>query len=572
MLEEAHFNLCDEPWIPVLTANGVVEVSLNEFFTNAHTYIRIVGELGTQETTILRLLLAIIHRATGNPVGIAQWKRVSEWGNSFEQILAYLVTHHEKFYLFHPVHPFYQVPIAAVGDQDQRPRDSHDIWRIIPEVEESKGERRTILTSRRTAFGTVTISNAEAARWLVAAQSYDKSMKSALTFESQEGLRPYPKATTLARASAITIVGRNCRETLLLNMVTGRDLVKTGENDLPCWERLPQSGHIESDLNFTDPQTQADLAAERIGTRQLSGIVDAYTWQSRRLSLIRDTETDTVRALTRATGDIMFRPDSFETETMVAWRVSQKNKKDGKYPWVPFSYSGAGAIWQDFSSLITVNVQQEAHEVCRPKTVQWLEQLADHGLIDPEITTMNLSVSTIHWDVKKSKYEGMTDALIPLPPTAFSHKGAAVDSGLNIIAAGVASAVSDLRRAAEASRKAVLEVYKVAGVDRFDAQARATDVERLIYATAEPQFAILMADFSTTVSAATSRRELRNAYATHRPAWHKMLHHIVLSKTDTVFQRLYRSAFRSRNGSTLGEREVWFQREINSILGERKSA
>jgi CRISPR system Cascade subunit CasA len=577
--EQSHFNLCDEPWIPVLHREGhVIDVSLRTFFANADSYVRVVGELGTQETAINRMLLAVVHRALGNGLGVAAWKAAqSGWGTGANQahsptvvaVLDYLTAWHHKFWLFDPVHPFYQVPIASVGEVDMRARSGNDIWRLVPEIEEAKESRR-ILTSRRTAAGSQTISNAEAARWLLAAQSYDKSMRSGLSHEAQPGLRQYPKATTLARASAITVVGRTCRETVLLNLVLGRDLVKTGPTDLPPWEREPQSGHIESDLDFTDPQTVKDVGAEVVGTRALTGVVDALTWQSRRLSLIRDADADMVRSATRATGDIMFRPDSFENETMVAWRVSDANKKDGKYPWVPFAHTDTGAIWQDFASLISVNVEQERHEVARPKTVLWLEQLADHGLIPPEVTTMNLSVSTVHWDVNKSKYEGMTDALIPLPTTAFNHSGRAIDSrGLNIVASGVASAVSDLRRVAEAARKAVLEVYKVSGVEKPDAARRAADVERLVYAAAEREFAGLMSDFSATVASASSRRDLRNAYARHRASWHRALNHLVLNHTDAVFRRVHKSAFRERNGSSLGEREVWFKRELASILSER---
>lgn len=57
------FNLLDDPWVKVLSSQGreSQEVSLIELFENAQNYKSLAGESKTQDFTVLRLLLAVLH-------------------------------------------------------------------------------------------------------------------------------------------------------------------------------------------------------------------------------------------------------------------------------------------------------------------------------------------------------------------------------------------------------------------------------------------------------------------------------------------------------------------------------
>lgn len=58
VVENASFNLIDEPWIRVRLVDGRAEtVSLREVFRRSTEIGRIAGELPTQDFAILRLIL-----------------------------------------------------------------------------------------------------------------------------------------------------------------------------------------------------------------------------------------------------------------------------------------------------------------------------------------------------------------------------------------------------------------------------------------------------------------------------------------------------------------------------------
>lgn len=129
-MQEKEFNLLDEPWIRVIQPDCTVkEVSLTDALVNAHTYCDLRGELATQDIAVLRLLLAVLHTvfervdADGNPSPLkspgdilTRWKTLWNLGHfPAEPIQTYLNGQHEKFWLFHPERPFWQIPVATKG-------------------------------------------------------------------------------------------------------------------------------------------------------------------------------------------------------------------------------------------------------------------------------------------------------------------------------------------------------------------------------------------------------------------------------------------------------------------------
>ena len=129
-MEQMEFNLLDEPWIRVMTEDCiVVERSLMQVLLNSHQYQRLAGELPTQDVALLRLLLAILQtvfyrvdpEGEDDPIedraaAIRRWQALWNAGRfPVQPIRTYLETWKDRFWLFHPEHPFYQVPAAAVG-------------------------------------------------------------------------------------------------------------------------------------------------------------------------------------------------------------------------------------------------------------------------------------------------------------------------------------------------------------------------------------------------------------------------------------------------------------------------
>ena len=131
-MKEIEFNLLTEPWVRVrLPDNTVQEVSLTDALLHAQDYVDLAGEMPTQDAAMLRLLLAVLFtvfsrvNVEGEPEpfeeeddALARWGDLWQLGHFPEQPLRdYLEQWKDRFWLFHPTHPFWQVPGAAIGTE-----------------------------------------------------------------------------------------------------------------------------------------------------------------------------------------------------------------------------------------------------------------------------------------------------------------------------------------------------------------------------------------------------------------------------------------------------------------------
>ena len=168
------FDLVSQPWIPVLGADGVVrKQSLVQAFSDAPSSVEIVGEVPTQGFAILRVMLAILHRAVKNPVtdvcgpdDAEQWADMRrDWPAVTRRVNDYLAEHRDRFDLFHPQVPFFQVAeLRTAKDEVSR------LEKLIVDVPNGAPFFTT-----RLGRGLARISAAEAARWLIHVQAFDAS-------------------------------------------------------------------------------------------------------------------------------------------------------------------------------------------------------------------------------------------------------------------------------------------------------------------------------------------------------------------------------------------------------------
>ena len=112
------FSLIDEPWVLVRGLDGAVdEVSLLELFRRAPELAEIVGDLPTQGFAILRLALAVLHRAVDGPRDERHWQELWDAGAApMPQIEAYFERFRDRFDLFHPTYydPYF---LDAIGSR-----------------------------------------------------------------------------------------------------------------------------------------------------------------------------------------------------------------------------------------------------------------------------------------------------------------------------------------------------------------------------------------------------------------------------------------------------------------------
>jgi CRISPR system Cascade subunit CasA len=195
----------------------------------------IACELATQTFAILRLALAVLHRATDGPPGQAAWQAL--WRDTrlpLTDIADYLDIVRDRFDLLHPRQPFYQVADLRPGKAT-----AFGLERLIADVPNGL----PFLTTR-AGPGLASIPPGEAARWLVHCQAFDPSgIKTGAVGDPRvKGGRGYPIGVACVGAlGGVHLEGATLRETLLLNLLPVAPGWQRADNrDLPVWERPPQ--------------------------------------------------------------------------------------------------------------------------------------------------------------------------------------------------------------------------------------------------------------------------------------------------------------------------------------------
>ncbi|MDO5727326.1 MAG: type I-E CRISPR-associated protein Cse1/CasA [Bowdeniella nasicola] len=326
------FNLLHEPWIRVLETSGTTsEVSLLELFSKTDEFAQLSGDFETQDIAILRLLLAIMHRAMLGPRTLDDWRYI--WDNRNESLALvrdYLTHFEDRFDVRHPSQPFFQVA-------DLRTKKGE--WNELSALVQDAPGNAFLTMSRGRGLSTLTW--AQASRWLVACHAYDVSgiHSGAVGDPRVKSGKGYGIGTGWAgQLGIIYVVGRNLWETLLLNLIPA-DTLNTAaacadiDRDLPPWEK-PQQDQTTAAPDGVEPQ----------------GPVESYTWQSRRVRLVGE---EYVHAVLVCQGD-RIRPQNRQTvEPMTAWNYSAaQSRKEKAVIYMPQKFWPHRVIWSGLSALI----------------------------------------------------------------------------------------------------------------------------------------------------------------------------------------------------------------------------
>lgn len=367
--ETLEFNLLHEPWIVVLNKNGTTEeVGLIELFERAHEFQDLAGELPTQDIAILRLLLAIMHAVFEkfDPEGdfsplyddgsgearpedaLSRWQKIWQTGHLNIPILRqYLINFEDRFWLFHPERPFYQVPQLSMYTD-------YSAAKLNAEISQSGNKHRFF--SSRSGKPKNELTFAEAARWLIHLQGFDDASNKPLLpkKEKEMGVKlPKTGISWLGRLGLIMTVGENLFETLMLNFILLRDGQSLWEVGEPIWE-------------LDEVRT-----AQRTEIPQPRNLADLYTLQSRRVILTR--QDDKVTGYRLVGGDVFQEVNAF-VEPMTVWHKTSKKNSPDEYS--PKSHDPARQMWRDFASMF---VSQSGHRV--PGIVQWVSLLVYRKMI-----------------------------------------------------------------------------------------------------------------------------------------------------------------------------------------------
>lgn len=352
-MEMIEFNLLRESWIRVMTDDcGIEEISLVEALTRAHEFRALAGELPTQDYAILRLLLAVLHTIFGRvdeegnefPLdteeeALRRWKALWEKGRFPEAAISgYLSRYEDRFWLFHPEKPFYQVPAAVKGT-------SYTAEKLIGELSRSNNKEKLRLIVNRQAD---CLDYAEAARWLVSLNGFDDS---STKVETGTG------AAWLGQLGNIYADGETLFQTLMLNLTLLRDGQELWEaENCPVWEKPPIAAIDKREI--IPPENPAEL----------------LTLQSRRILLQR--ENGVVTGYMDAGGDY-FADASIVSEQMTLWQEQTDKKKKTAAPrYIPARHLPERQLWRDFEKIFPADERAK-----RPGIALWIQKLEKKRMI-----------------------------------------------------------------------------------------------------------------------------------------------------------------------------------------------
>lgn len=359
-MNDMEFNLLDEPWIVVLKEDGTTEkLSIKEVFRQAHKIKSLAGEVSAQDIAILRILLSIVYAVYYRTELNCKVSNLEDEGDAIETWVKmwkenkfgidlledYLLTHHDRFWLFHPKYPFYQVVIGK-GTSYSSPK-------LIGELSESSNKPR--LFSNRNGLGKNKISYGEAARWLIHLNAFDDT--SSKPSVRMAGL-PSPGAGWLGKLGLIYPEGRNLFETLMLNFTMTDYNGELFPDGKAIWETEPS-------------------AEERVEILTPESPIEILTLQSRRILLERSNAS--VVGYLLLGGDIVQKENAL-IEQMTVWR---KNKEE---EWTPKRHDPARLMWRDFSAIIS-----KSEGTQKPGVVRWTSMLVRKEIFPYDHVTFRIS-------------------------------------------------------------------------------------------------------------------------------------------------------------------------------------
>ena len=413
-MPEKEFNLLHEPWILVMARSGTTSlVSLLEAFEHAHEYRAIAGDLPTQDIAVMRLLLSIMHAVferqnidgnawhANDPYEVLeQWQSLWELGHfPFEVIRSYLMKYEDRFWLFHPETPFYQV---AGLIKDKTVFGPFNVKKLNGDLLESDGKPR--LFSSRSGEEKQVLSYAEAARWLLHMQGYAETFGK---FEAKGKVKSETKAPSigvgwLGKCGIVMADGNSLFETLMLNFTMLQDGEKLWGKERPVWEKDP-----------------SEYAKERNAIECPNNLSELMTTLPRQiLFLHNDKDLNAQQKVSEyifLSGSFFPKENSF-AEQFTIWRHSKDPGDDPKnIPFRPKVFDAEKQVWRGFSTFVA-----QTKDDHRPGIVDWIARLADEDLLERKVLTFKTS-SFKYGSMSAAVTDSCSDSL-SLNPALLTHK------------------------------------------------------------------------------------------------------------------------------------------------------
>ncbi|MGJ4169779.1 type I-E CRISPR-associated protein Cse1/CasA [Corynebacterium jeikeium] len=534
------FSLLDQPWIlTMLTDGSTAELSLREIFDGSHSIASIRGDSPVQDAAIYRLLLAMYWCAYREELDLAPSEELdmAEWiperleaateNQPDDTVLGYLDRYADRFDLLDAKKPFMQV-----ADLHTSKNATSDVRRIVPDFDDD-------YFTLRAGDGAISLTFAEAARWLVYIQAYDYSgIKSGAVGDPRvKGGKGFPIGTGWTGAITATIIlGSNLPETLALNTTAK---VLQAEGDRPVWEREP------------------DTSAQRLDPANKDGIypkgpAEILTWQSRRIRLF--PENGLITQVLVSNGDRIPNANAnVKDDPMTPYRYSKNKSKKGLDVYYPKPLDAQRTMWRSLEPLIALETDPVYDEKNRaperPRTIDQLAYLKENEVDLPE--TLDVSMSSVQYGSNSSVVDISISTRIELPLELLPKSAVAERQAVLNLAAATSQAGTMLGSFAG-------QLFQAAGGD-YEFQPAATDT---LLAELEPKFSEWM-------------KTLQNSDLEPRlKAWEMTVRNAVLQHADVLLVGAGPKALIGRIVETNGDERFvsagtvmsWLQKKLREIL------
>lgn len=394
------FDLVHGPWIVVRSKTGKRdELGILDTLLCSHEIDDLLVDLPTQKPALLRqVLLPVVVEALGLPADRAEWERRFSAGGfskrEREEIRRYLARKSARFDLFHPERPFGQVPGLRSANGETKGAG------LI--VATAATGNNVPLFASRTEGDALALTPGEAVRWLLHAQCWDTAgIKTGAEGDDQvrAGKTTGNHTGSLGRLGVVMPVGRNLYETLLLNLPIGRSIAV----GTPHWAR-------------------EDSCGPGWATRAPEGLLDLWTWQSRRVRLIPEHTSEGIRVtrVVLSAGDRI--SDLRDLEWHTAWTFTPaKGRKAPERR--PRRHVPGKAIWRGLDALLAVErADDDGGRFESSRLLIQLDELRDDGAI-AEDYPLRLETFGIAYGTQSAVVEDTMHDAIPLPIAALRGDG-----------------------------------------------------------------------------------------------------------------------------------------------------
>lgn len=416
MVSMREFNLYDEPWLAVVGSDGAHrELSLHDALADAGTVRSLDGEIGIQDTAVLRFMLAFLYRALEPTMD--EWSDMWSAGAlPMDAIDRYvngplregswtdgsIVSVHDRLFLRSD-----SVPFLQVAGMESMKGDRKSPSAIMQDVRLFGMQHVGTFMTVRQESGYRRIRPAEAARWLLSTLLYDDAaQRGAMAGDPNLAImrgKPkssvYPALNPPASKSIVNVMGRSLFSTLMLNLIPydadgGLISPKRGT---PLWEKPP----LDSSSAKRNPETGDP---ERV---PIETIIDEYVFPSRKIRLFFDDDGMVDGVLVGA--GLRMMPPGQDVDPMLAWRTAKT--KTGEEI-VPVSVGTASSMWR---ALPAFTMKSGDHDM-RPAVIRFADSLSvwpEYGI--GADGSLDLSVSTVLYGTQYACINDIRTSSMQLP-------------------------------------------------------------------------------------------------------------------------------------------------------------